>query len=310
MDRPDVSFAIACYNCADYLEEAVDSALAQVGVSVELLLVDDGSSDATPAIIDRLSRADERVRGFATPVNGGPGAARNVALDHMRGRWFAVFDSDDLLLPDRSARLIDAADRAGADIIADDLVVFGDGMTERRFLGSAWAAADWLPLDRYFANGAILSSGPSPGFLKPMIRHSVLARTGIRYDERLRIAEDDDLIVRLLLAGARYWIEPEPLYRYRKHGQSISHRLSLDHVTRIAAAEQALEPQVRAAGKAGSAYRRRRRALANAVAFTTAIEALKARRPVAALSAIIARPTSLPLFREPLAAAWARLTKR
>lgn len=307
---PDVSFAVACYNCAPYLEEAVASALGQTGVAVEVLLVDDGSSDGTLPLAQRLAAHDPRVRVFTTPANLGPGGARNIALTEMHGTWLAVLDSDDLVAPDRSARLIAEAEASGAGMIADDLVVFGEGVSESRFLGAGATEAEWILLERYFADSAIFGGAPNPGFLKPMIRRDLLLRTGIRYDERLRIAEDDDLIVRLLLAGARYRLLRAPLYRYRKHGASISHRLSRDHVDRMAAAGADLRARARRDGFDGPAFRRRDRALSNAVAFTHAIDALKQRRPLAAAVAVVRTPGCLPLFAMPLAARLRRLGLR
>lgn len=310
MRNPDVSFAIACYNCRPFLAQTVASALAQHDVTVELLLVDDGSSDGTQALMETLAQGDERIRTFSTPSNGGPGAARNIAMAAMHGHWYAVLDSDDLIAPSRSRDLIAAADHHRADMIADDLLLFGEGLAEHRFLQNDWRMPGWIELDRYFEASALFGTAPNPGFLKPMIRRTLLDRTAIAYDERLRIAEDDDLVVRLLMTGARYWLEPRPLYQYRKHGLSISHRLSSDHIDRMALAGDELDARVHAAGRASTAYNRRRRALANAVAFTHAIDALKARQPLSAARAILRRPTSLPLFRMPLGAAMRRLTGR
>lgn len=299
----DVSFAVASFNCRDYLEAAVASALAQRDVTLEVLIVDDGSSDGSRELAERLAQQDSRVRVLATAENGGPGRARNVAIDAMRGRWYAVLDSDDLIGPERSAVLIAAADRNAADMVADDLTVFGDGLVETRFLGTAEPVGRWIELERYFSDSKLFGPTPDPGFLKPMVRRELLERTGITYDDRLRIAEDDNLVVRLLLAGARYWLEPLPMYRYRKHAASISHRLSLDHAERMMAAADRL----RDSGVDSPAFRRRNAALADGVAFTRAIDALKARRPFAALAAVARRPRSLALFAMPIRARLKRL---
>ena len=306
--QPDVSFAIASYNCVAYLNAAVDSALAQTGVMVEVIIVDDGSTDGSDQVAAALAKSDPRIRFLRTPQNGGPAAARNMALRAMRGRWFAVLDSDDLITPDRTRRLIDVAANFSADMIADDLVVFGEGLTDVRFLGRSWPECAWLRLDRFLADSAIFGRAPNPGFLKPMISAALLTRTGIVYDERLRIAEDDDLVVRLLLADAHYLLLPEPLYRYRKHDASISHRLSVDHVNRMAAAGERLRALLLAKGKAAiPAFRRRDRALANAVAFTHAIAALKERNLMAALRHVTRQPGSLALFAMPIRAKLTRM---
>jgi succinoglycan biosynthesis protein ExoO len=143
-----------------------------------------------------------------------------------------------------------------------------------------------------------------------MIRRSLLDRCAERYDENLRIGEDDALIVRLLLAGAHYVVVPEPYYRYRKHGTSISHRLSLENIERLATSEARLREQLERKGRFGPEYRRRYRALANAVAFTRAIDALQRRQPWAALRAVLSRPSSMRLFAMPIKARLVRLRAR
>ncbi|TIN53954.1 MAG: glycosyltransferase family 2 protein, partial [Mesorhizobium sp.] len=90
---PDVSFVIAAYNAEATLDRAIASAIAQKGVSVEIIVVDDKSRDAT---LD-VARAypGDIVRVVALANNRGPGGARNAGLDAARGRWIAVLDSDD-----------------------------------------------------------------------------------------------------------------------------------------------------------------------------------------------------------------------
>src|SRR5215203_336114 len=115
---PTVSVLIPAYNVAGYLDKSVSSALDQE-VDVEVIVVDDGSTDSTPQAIRRLE-ADPRVRGFRLPVNGGPSAARNKALDEARGEWIAFLDADDWFAPGRLPYLLEVAEAAGADAITDD----------------------------------------------------------------------------------------------------------------------------------------------------------------------------------------------
>ncbi|UVI39084.1 glycosyltransferase family 2 protein [Qipengyuania spongiae] len=308
----DVSFAVACYDALPYLDAAIESALSQAGVSVEVLVVEDHGSDASLAHAQAWQARDPRVRVFRTPANGGPGAARNIAIDEMRGRWFAVLDSDDLLAPQRSRLLIDVADAHGADLIADDLVLFGEGIEEHRFLPPELAAEGgrWIDPEFYFASTIMLGTEPNLGFLKPMIRKSALDTSGVRYDPGLRIGEDDALIVRLLLAGLSYYLMPEPGYRYRKHGASISHRLSLANAEKMLRSEHLLRADLAATGLAGRAYRRRLGSIERAVAFTHSVEAMKARKPLAALAPLLANPRAALLYALPLKARIGRILGR
>ncbi|MDB5688825.1 MAG: hypothetical protein JWL91_701 [Sphingomonas bacterium] len=302
-DAPDVSFLIACYNGRAYLADAVGSALAQEGVAVEVVVVDDHSSDDSLALARGLAAADHRVRVLQTAANAGPAGARNVAMAAARGTWLAVLDADDRIEPQRSRRLIDAADAACADMIADDLLVFSDGApdVERRFLGNRRRADDdgWITIERYFTQTRMFGRTPDLGFLKPMLRAGFVRAHGIRYDESLRIAEDDALVIRLLRAGARYRLVREPLYRYRKHAGSISHRLSVDHVDRMMAAGDALAGSLRS-DAAAAAYAGRHRALRRAWAFTHLIDALKRRHAGRAIAIALRHPTMLPLLRMPI----------
>lgn len=308
-----VSFVIACYNAMPYLDDAVGSALAQEGVSAEVLIVDDGSTDGSLERARVLADADPRVRVLQTSGRAGPGGARNLALAEMKGAWFAVLDTDDFVEPQRSAMLIAAAEQVGADLIADDLRVFGEGIDTHDFLAgaktpSATRRAGWIELDRYFRDSAMYSGRPNPGFLKPMIRRTVIEEEALRYDPNLRIAEDDALIVRLLLAGRRYYVVPKAMYHYRKHAASISHRLSLAHAELMMQSETAIRARLRGEGRATSAYRSRWRALQRAVAFTRSIDQLKHRQPLRAALTLLRRPDAIRLYAMPLKARLGRTT--
>jgi len=302
----DVSFVVASFNSGQFLEACVETALAQKDVSCEVLVVDDGSSDGSDRLAERLAAQDPRVRFFRTPSNRGPGGARNVALKHMRGEWFAVLDSDDLLEPDRTARLIAAASASNAQIVADDLILFGEGMTETRFLELSDLSGKIVTLEDYFRDSAMYGPRPNPGFLKPMISRKFMEQADIRYDENLRVAEDDDLIIRLFMAGARYLVVPEAGYRYRKHTQSISHRLSPAHAAAMGARAEQLEQEILAAGLDSAAFRKRQAAMRSAVAFTHAVEALKQGDLLAAARQLWRAPGSVRLFSMPLKARLAR----
>ena len=94
-----LSVIVPVFNSADTLERCVSSILSQQVDGLELILVDDGSTDSSPALCDRLSGADDRVR-VIHRANGGLSAARNTGIDAATGTWIAFADSDDELVPD------------------------------------------------------------------------------------------------------------------------------------------------------------------------------------------------------------------
>ena len=106
-----VSVVIPSHNRASTLRLAVDSALAQSGVEVEVLVCDDGSTDDSESVVRAI--ADERVRWLPGPASGGPSAPRNRGLDAATGDWVAFLDSDDVWLPHKLTTQLALMGRTG-----------------------------------------------------------------------------------------------------------------------------------------------------------------------------------------------------
>ncbi|MEM7645010.1 MAG: glycosyltransferase family 2 protein, partial [Pseudomonadota bacterium] len=96
---------IAAWNAEAELSRSLRSALAQA-IPVEVIVADDASTDGTASLVETMAQADPRVVLVRQAVNGGPGAARNVAIEAARGDWIAVLDADDTMRPDRLAKMI------------------------------------------------------------------------------------------------------------------------------------------------------------------------------------------------------------
>lgn len=307
---PVVSVVMANYNGAPFLPAAVRAVLGQTLRDIELIIVDDRSTDDSLAAIAQTADGDPRVRVHVQSVNGGPGPARNQGFDVARGRWIAVVDSDDLIDPDRLARLVDRGERDSADIVVDNLMVFGEDCRDRPFLqGRAYASPRWFTLADYISSARMYAKRPGLGYLKPLFRASALA--GYRYREGLRIGEDYDLVLRLLAQGRSMRLEPAALYRYRKHGASISHQLRRDHLLQMMAADVALDgvmmSQPRAARRAQAA---RRRSLLAALAYDEVIQRLKAGDVAGGLLAALTSPDVWFLLRMPVLARIKRIGDR
>lgn len=306
---PQISFVVASYNSRPYLISAVRSALSQQGITLEVLIVDDGSTDGSIEDARQLARSDERVRLLQTPYNLGPAGARNLAIDHMQGQWYAVLDSDDLLTPGRSLALLDLAEQQQADLVADNLLVFGDGMVPHPLYNPPpYAPSYTMGIEEYFERSHLFGPVPGPGYMKPMIRRSVIEAQKARYNEALRIGEDDELIIRLLASNCRYAVTWEPMYHYRKHQRSISHRLSAANAENMLIAECNIRELIGPAHASKKAYLGRWRAMQRGVAFSLSIEALKQRRFGSALTALTRAPSALWLYRLPVIARWQKVT--
>lgn len=107
--RPAISIIMPCYNTEKYLKKTMDSIFAQTFSDYEIIMVDDGSTDSTPALLDRYGRENpDKIKVFHKE-NGGQSTARNLALDKAEGEYILFWDSDDYAEVDYLDRLITAA---------------------------------------------------------------------------------------------------------------------------------------------------------------------------------------------------------
>ena len=121
---PTVSVIIPVWNVEPYLRECLDSVLGQsIGLErLEVIAVDDGSTDGSGALLDDYAARCPRVRVFHQPNSGGPGRPRNVGLDHANGTYVFFLDADDYLGPEALERLVAMAERNGSDIVLGKMV--------------------------------------------------------------------------------------------------------------------------------------------------------------------------------------------
>lgn len=122
---PRISIVIPAYNVVDYVEASVRSILDQTVTDIEVIGVDDGSTDGTGPLLDRLAAVDARFR-VIHQDNRGLGAARNVGAREAQGEWLYFFDSDDLLVPTALEELLAAAADTDAQLVYFDAFAFSD----------------------------------------------------------------------------------------------------------------------------------------------------------------------------------------
>lgn len=294
-ERPDVSFVVAAHNVAPYIEAAVHSALAQTDVTVEVIVIDDASTDATPDVVARIAEADPRVILVRQASNAGPAAARNLAIARATGVWLAILDGDDVLLPDRSRRLIDIAEANEAQIVADNFERFRD--EDKPALSTMIPKSEHPYL--FFVDQASFITANIPfarakfslGAIKPMFRTDFLRSALILYRDDLPIGEDYHVCLDALQAGARFVVSSETFYRYRLRDGSQSWRLKEDHVIRLQKAHAETEAKARLSARdVREAAHRFGRELEKVRAFTHVVEQAKQRNVVSALWEVAATP--------------------
>lgn len=204
---PLVSVVMPVYNGRTYLAEAVRSILDQSVDDLELLVVDDGSTDGSAELAEAVGDSRTRV---VRAEHGGEGAARNRGLDEARGRWVAWHDSDDVALPNRLQALLQAVE-GGADFAHHDMLLVDTADRPTCYLkSSAVPAHHVLP--------HLLREGTPFNNPTMLVRRSVL--DGVRFDEGLVIGVDTDLVRRFAPRTQGVHV-PEPLTLYRRHEGSI-----------------------------------------------------------------------------------------
>lgn len=111
-----ISVIVPVYNSIDCLERCVHSVCAQTYENLEILLIDDGSTDGTDSLCDRLAAQDCRIRAYHKQ-NGGASSARNMGIRLAEGEYLGFVDSDDYIEPDMYGRMMEAASKSGASIV-------------------------------------------------------------------------------------------------------------------------------------------------------------------------------------------------
>ena len=213
--EPLVSVIIPCYNRAHTIVDAIRSVQEQDYDNVEILVVDDGSTDGSAEVGER--RAGDRVR-VLRQANAGANRARNHGIDEARGVYVALLDSDDRFLPGHLRASVDILERLAGDVVvyARIIVERGGGrsfLKPPRAIREGEHMADYLLRDRGFVQTSTV------------VLPTALARR-VRYRDDLPFGQDVDFAIRLYAAGARFVMRSEPgaIWRDVADPSRISHR--------------------------------------------------------------------------------------
>ena len=208
MADPLVSIIIPCYNAESYVADAIGSALAQTYQRVEVIAVDDGSTDGTAEVLRSLGSA---IRWETRPNRGGC-AARNRGLQLARGDLIQFLDADDLLHPNKLELQVAELERCGADIVfCNGRVVTVDQSQELGTFRRPFKGGDAV---EYVLAGVLT-------VLAPIHRADRLRSIG-GFREHLPCAQERDLHLRLACNGAKFRHLDQTLYTVRRVANSVS----------------------------------------------------------------------------------------
>ena len=220
MADPEVSIVMPVRNShPDELREAVESALGQTLRAIELVCVDDGSTDDTFARLEAFARQDGRIRLIRFPANKGTLAARNAAILAARGRYVLPLDPDDSLRPEACERLAGIMGERSLDMLQFSVETSDEGGRYRMLTNPT---TDEVLDPSEFAHDVFLAKRRSWAVIVKMFRREPLAAVAASFPEGYCANGEDGLLLFAFLATARrVGCTPAALYRYR-YGQGIS----------------------------------------------------------------------------------------
>lgn len=301
-----VSILIAAFNAEATLARAVNSALTQACV-IEVIVIDDASSDQTAEIADALARVDQRVRVLRQSVNAGPAAARNAGLSAASGAWIGVLDADDYFQPGRVAHLLDHADRA--DFLADNLLRTSDAASPAPAWRGSHPTARAINLIEFLESNLGIPGTPLDlGFVKPLMRRAFLEQHRLAYQD-MRLGEDYELYARALILGARFLVSPSAGYVSVEREGSLSKVHSEADLRRLRDCDDQLAQLRPLTSSERRALKRHRTSVDNKLQWRLLILAVKMRAPVAALKTFHSPQAAVYLTAKLGEQAWVRLVK-
>lgn len=229
---PAFSIVLPCFNCAETIESTLASVQAQTITDWEAICVDDGSSDDTIAVLERIAKEDSRIR-ILSQTNAGPSRARNHGVAQAQGEFVAFLDADDLWLPGKLASVADAF-HSDVDAVFGRITFFRlegeDDVTTSTVRPGIAKLQDFL------------GENPVCTLSNLSVKRSVFLETG-GFDESMHFSEDLEWLIRGLANGLAFFATNELHVRYRTSAGGLSADLHAMHTgwkRAIASAEKAL----------------------------------------------------------------------
>lgn len=234
MILPKISIIVPVYNSEKYLKRCLDSLTEQTLEDIEIILVDDASTDNSPQICAAATEKDRRIK-VIRKANGGPGMARNAGLAAAKGKYIGFADSDDYVSPDMFEKLYNAAEKYSAQLVISGVTYVG---------GNMFGSGDEYS-DEYFDRETLLCSaedmqelilgivGALPhekrdsrygtGVWKNLYRRDVIETGGIKFmSEREIMSEDAIFLIDYAACITKAAGIPGAFYRYCRNGESLS----------------------------------------------------------------------------------------
>jgi len=215
----DISVIIPVYNTEKYLSSCIDSIIGQSNVSLEIILVNDGSTDSSPTICDTYANKYENIKVFHIQ-NSGPAAARNKGMTVAQGEYVTFTDSDDKMEPLMLYKMISAGKKHNADIICCNYKEVDEQghITDREYSNQTYNLNHEEALVHFYSKDKIYSQ-----CWTKLFKRQLLIDYHIENDSTLRFDEDIIYNIRAFRYAKTTVIIDEPLYEYTLRGNSLAH---------------------------------------------------------------------------------------
>lgn len=212
---PVLSVVVPMYNVERYVGDCLDSVLAQDFESIEVLVVDDGSTDGSPEIVRAVASRDRRVT-LLSQANAGQGPARNLAVDRARGEFLVFVDSDDLIPPGSFRSLVAAMRRSGSD--------FAVGGVRRLAAGETFRPSWTVVVHEHDRTGITIEDFPAA--MADVVAHHRIFRRGFWIEEiggfSAGVYEDHVPMVAAYLRARRFDVLSRVVYEWRLRTEGTS----------------------------------------------------------------------------------------
>jgi len=207
--NPKISIIIPVYNIARWLESCLQSVLGQTFSALEVIAVNDGSTDTSLSVLENFARQDKRLK-IITQPNQGPAAARYTGIQAAQGKWILFVDGDDLLAPDYCEKLYEASERFQADLVLASVKYVGEEELLPALPQASREPQLLNPLNRKLLWENFLVLMPLWGKL---IARSLAGQVTW---QKSRYADDIFPSVQLLVSASQIAVQPLAVYCYRK----------------------------------------------------------------------------------------------
>lgn len=225
--NPLVTIIIPAYNAERYLSDCLKSVQEQGYTNLEILIIDDGSSDDTEQICNDFAKKDSRIV-VLRQQNSGVSSARNNGIRNASGKYIQFLDADDILEPDAVSRLVDCMVRTSADAVSFGYREFDDENESAALREPRGNATDYKLLDRHSVMQCIHYGQISNGVWALFFDRDFLLRHGLHFDTAIPYGEDILFIYQAASVADHFAFLIDQLYLYRNNARGATNKHSIE----------------------------------------------------------------------------------